>query len=111
VLNNRGVLAGWADTSTSDPFPNFCFNSDWFTSHSFQWRDGERTDLGVLSGGASSASLWISPNGFIAGYSQNGQIDPLVTGLPEIRAVLWREGGITDLGTLEGGYGESGQRS
>jgi probable HAF family extracellular repeat protein len=104
VLNNRGVVTGWADTSTSDPFPDFCFNEDCFTSHAFMWHAGQMTDIGVLPGGASSASLWMSPNGLIAGYSQNGQIDPLVTGLPEIRAVLWREGGITDLGTMEGGY-------
>jgi probable HAF family extracellular repeat protein len=31
-------------------------------------------------------------------------MDPLVPGLPELRAALWRDGGITDLGTLEGGY-------
>ena len=102
VLNNRGDITGWADTSTSDPYPNFCFNGDCFTSHAFQLHDSEMTDLGVLPSGASSASTWISPNGLVAGLSQNGQIDPLVTGLPEIRAVLWREGGITDLGTLDG---------
>lgn len=104
VLTNRGDVTGWADTSTSDPYPNFCFNGDCFTSHAFQLHDGELTDLGVLPSGASSASTWISPNGLVAGVSENGQIDPLVAGLPEIRAVVWREDAITDLGTLEGGY-------
>ncbi len=28
----------------------------------------------------------------------------MFAGLPELRAVLWQQGGITDLGTLEGGY-------
>jgi probable HAF family extracellular repeat protein len=104
VANNRGDVTGWADTSTSDPYPNFCFNLDCFTSPAFMWHAGQLTDLGVLPGGASSASSWISPNGLVAGGSENGQIDPLVTELPEVRAVLWREGAITDLGTLEGGY-------
>jgi probable HAF family extracellular repeat protein len=105
VLNDRGTVAGWADTSTPDPYnPNFCFNSDCFISHAFRWQDGDLTDLGVLPSGASSASNSISTNGLIAGVSQNGQTDPLVSGFPEFRAVLWRNDSITDLGTLEGGY-------
>jgi probable HAF family extracellular repeat protein len=105
VLNNQGTVAGWADTSTPDPFPNFCLNFDCFVSHVFQSRNGVLTHLGALPGGASSQPTWISANGLIAGISQNGMIDPLIAGLPELRAVLWRNGNITDLGTLpEGGY-------
>jgi len=105
VLNNGGDVTGWAETSASDPYaPNFCFNVDCLTSHAFHWHDGETTDLGILPNGANSASSWISSNGLVAGVSENGQIDPLLTGQPEFRAVLWHEGGIADLGTLEGGY-------
>jgi probable HAF family extracellular repeat protein len=103
ILNNHGTAAGWADTSTPDPFPSFCFNPDCFVSHAFQWQSGVLTDLGTLAAGWSSSAFWISGNGLIVGNSQNGQIDPLV-GVPETRAVLWQKGGITDLGTLEGGY-------
>jgi probable HAF family extracellular repeat protein len=107
-INNAGALIGWADTSTLDPNPNFCFNADCYTSHAFQWRNGVRTDLGVLPGGWNSATSWISASGLIAGASQNGEFDPLDTGYPEDRAVLWQNGKIIDLGTLpEGGY-ESG---
>jgi probable HAF family extracellular repeat protein len=105
ILNSPGSIAGWADTSTPDPFPSFCFNSDCFVSHAFQSQNGVLTDLGVLPGGASSDSGWISANGLIAGTSENGLIDPLISGFPELRAVLWKHGEITDLGTLpEGGY-------
>jgi probable HAF family extracellular repeat protein len=104
ILNNRGTAVGSADTSTPDPYPAFCYNPDCFVSHAFQTRNGVLTDLGALPGGASSSAFWITPNGLILGNSENGQIDPLVTGLPETHAVLWRNGRIVDLGTLDGGY-------
>ena len=105
ILNNHGVLIGGADTSLPDPFPNFCFDPDCFISHAFKTsRGGELTDLGVLPGGASSMTQWISRNGLITGVSENGQTDPLLPGVPELHAVLWQDDGITDLGTLEGGY-------
>ena len=104
ILNDHGTAVGWADTSTRDPYPAFCFNPDCFVSHAFQWRDGALTDLGTLPGGSSSQAFWISSNGLIAGISQNGEIDPLIPGLPEVRAVLWKRGQIIVLGTLEGGH-------
>jgi probable HAF family extracellular repeat protein len=105
VLNNRGAIAGWADTPTPDPFPAFCFDEDCFVSHAFQRHAGVLTDLGALADGMSSQANWISASGLVAGVSENGEIDPLIPGWPELRAVLWREDGITDLGTLpSGGY-------
>jgi probable HAF family extracellular repeat protein len=103
ILNNRGTVAGLGDTSAPDPFPAFCF-FDCFVSHAFQWQKGVTTDLGALPGGASSASAWISANGLIAGWSENGLIDPLFPGFPESHAVLWKDGEIIDLGTVDGGY-------
>ncbi len=103
-LNNAGTAAGWADTATPDPYPGFCFVQDCFVSHAFRWRRGVLTDLGTLPGGVSSQAYWISANGLITGNAQNGQIDPLFSGFPEQRAILWQGGRSTDLGTLEGGY-------
>ena len=107
VLNDRGTVAGAADTSMPDAYPSFCFNEDCFVSHALQSRNGIITDLGALPGGGSSASNWISANGLIAGVSENGEFDPLVPGLPELRAVLWKNGHIADLGTLQSGGNES----
>jgi probable HAF family extracellular repeat protein len=105
IVNNRGTMTGSADTFTPDPFPGFCSNDDCFVSHTFEWKNGVKSDLGALPGGASSASNWISANGLIAGFSQNGEIDPLIPGSPEVHAAIWRNGAITDLGTLpEGGF-------
>ena len=100
VLNDRGTITGWADTPTPDPFSPLCFDDDCYVAHAFQWENGVLTDLGALPGGSSSSANWISPNGLIAGVSQNGLTD--FQG-PEFHAALWREGTMIDLGTLAGG--------
>ncbi len=107
VLNSGGVAAGFADTSMPDLFPpNYCWSEDCLVGYSFEaGSDGVLTNLGALRGGGSSAPIWITPNGLIAGISENGKTDPLYAGLPEMRAVLWQQGKIRDLGTLpEGGH-------
>ena len=105
MLNSRGTLVGWADTPTPDPFaPDFCFTDSCFVSHAFQWKNGVRTDLGSLDSDLGSQAVWVANNGLIAGFSENGQFDPMISGLPESHAVLWTDRGISDLGTLEGGF-------
>ncbi len=103
ILNNQGVAAGGADTSVPDPNAPNCFNLECFVSHTFEWRDGVRADLGALAGVNSSYPSGINDRGLVVGYSQNGLIDPL-TGVPEFNAVLWRAGGIVDLGTFGGSF-------
>ena len=104
VLNRRGVLTGGADTSTPDPnFPNSCVFCGPFIDHAFQWKDGSLIDLGALPGLNTSSANSISESGLSAGFSENGEIDPIF-GIPAIHAVLWKSGRIIDLGTLEGGY-------
>jgi probable HAF family extracellular repeat protein len=103
VLNRGGSVTGFADTTTPDPFsPTYWFWSG-YVNHAFLWQNGSETDLGALPGTVSSASTWISENGTIAGYSENGQIDPSVPDLPEFSPVVWRNGKIANLGTLPGG--------
>jgi probable HAF family extracellular repeat protein len=101
ILNGREVLTGFADTSTPDPFAPNCYNPDCYVSHAFQWKKGVMTDLGTLADGYSSAAGEINALGWIVGQSQNGDIDPL-TGVPEIRAILWKDGQIINVGTLGG---------
>lgn len=104
-LSAAGTFAGEADTAIPDPY-DVCFNFDCMVGHAVQWRGGSLTDLGTLpgTGDLSSTPTWISANGLIVGLSENGEIDPTVPGFPELHAVLWKHGKITDLGTMEGGY-------
>jgi len=117
TLSNTGVV-GAANTHDSNPnYPNcnpfvplLCalyFTPDPFVEHAFEWRDGNFTDLGVLPGGSNSYAQWISGNGLIVGTSENGLIDPL-TGYPEGRGVLWKNGKAIDLGTYGGNESAAG---
>jgi len=49
----------------------------------------------------------INARGWIAGFSQTGELDP-VTGFPAGHAVLWKDDQIMDLGTLSTGIQSSG---
>jgi hypothetical protein len=85
ALNDRGIVTGWADISTPDPYSPNCFSPDCLVSHAFKWHNGVKTDLGALPGGSSSQALWINASGLIVGASQNGVIDPLL-GIPDTNA-------------------------
>ena len=102
VRNGRGEFVGFADTTTPDPHPAFCYVPECYVTHAFKFTDGVKIDLGALPGGGSSAPFWINSGGWITGNSQNSEIDPFIPGLPEVRAVLWKGGTIKDLGTLGG---------
>lgn len=104
-LNQQETLVtSCADTSELDAdWPNVhpFFGNDPYIQHAFRTRSGTLKDLGVLPGGTSSCGQAINANGVVAGFSTNGDLDPL-TGLPQIEAVRWRNGKILDLGTLGG---------
>jgi probable HAF family extracellular repeat protein len=94
------MLVGAADTSTPDPdyLPGSgFFPIDPLIMHAFQWHNGVLTDLGALPGNNNSFATWTSPNGLIAGFSENGVIDPQFN-VPQVDAVLWKGGEIIDLG-------------
>lgn len=104
-INNRGTVVGAAATLIPTP-PNkqICGGPDGivpFVFHAFAWQDGVLTDLGALPGVECSQAVSINERGEIVGASGNGVIDPLA-GIEGIRAVLWKDGEIKDLGTLGG---------
>ncbi len=103
-ISTDGTFAGWADTSAANPYAPNCF-PDCFVDQAFQWKDGVVSDLPPLPGPSwlSSGVTWISPNGLISGFSENGEIDPLLD-YPAFHGVFWLNGKIFDLKPLKGGY-------
>jgi probable HAF family extracellular repeat protein len=93
LLNNAGVVVGTASTSTWDP------DCGCFVAHGFRWQDGVLSDLGALAGGGFSGANAINARGWIVGFSQTSDFDP-VAGGPAGHAVLWNGDGMIDLGTL-----------
>jgi probable HAF family extracellular repeat protein len=103
IINDAGVVAFAADTPMRDPnAPNLCYFPDCFVAHAARWKNGEVTDLGALPPiGNGSASGAINARGWVAGQSEDGEIDS-ATGLPETRATVWKGDQVVDLGTFGG---------
>ena len=109
-INSHGTTVGTSATSIpSPPHGNFgfCGGLDGmvhFVFHAFQWQDGKVTDLAALPGHHNcSVATSINAGGEIAGDSEISVIDP-VLGYREIRAVRWKNGKITNLGTFGGKF-------
>ena len=109
-INSRGTAVGAAATSIPTPSTAngfVCFGPEGnvpFVYHAFEWLNGLTTNLGTLSGPAEcSEATSINTRGQIVGTSEKDEIDP-VLGLKQVRAVLWEDGEIKDLGTFGGNH-------
>ena len=88
-LNNRGQVVGYSNIAGDPGCPDNC------QFHPFLWgRGAGMKDLGTL-GGTFGFANWISDAGEIAGSATN-------QGNQALHAFLWKNGIMTDLGTLPG---------
>jgi probable HAF family extracellular repeat protein len=105
AVNSRGMVVGAAETSLSDPphSNGFPCGPGTYVYHGLEWRNGSVRDLGALPpvDDSCSNSQSINERGDSAGNSETDHIDPAI-GVTALRAVVWKNGHIHDLGTLGG---------
>ena len=106
AINARGVIAGLAQNGAIDPLL-LSSPPPWGVQvmHAVTWEHGNITDLGTL-GGYLSVAQAINDKGQVVGLALNDIPDPVSAfGLyvgTQMRAFLWRNGAMQDLGTLGG---------
>jgi probable HAF family extracellular repeat protein len=98
VKDNRGLVAGGAETASPDPLAeNFCaFNAFFGTQatglicRGFLWRDGVMTALPTL-GGANSYAVSVNNRGQVVGYAENSTPDQSCVAPQQLdyEAVVW----------------------
>jgi probable HAF family extracellular repeat protein len=101
VRDNRGLIAGAAETPSADPLAeNFCAFNAFFNTQAtglicrgFVWRDGVMTALPTLGGANSSASS-VNNHGEVVGWAETSTQDPNCVS-PQVldyEAVVWGPG-------------------
>ena len=96
--NNLRQVVGWAENDVHDPT---CVSPQVLQFHAAMWQLGppdQIHDLPLIAGDTSGAATAINDNGQIVGIS--GICDQAIGRHTARHAVLWENGGVTDLGNL-----------
>jgi probable HAF family extracellular repeat protein len=94
-VNEAGEIVGSSENGLIDPVSG---------ANQFRvvlWKDGEIRDLGTL-GGTSGQASQINNSGQITGFAYNAIPDAFTPNGTQIRAFLWENGRMKDLGTVGG---------
>ena len=93
-ISDNGLIAEQATNGVVDPLL-----PDFLETRAVLWQDGKAIDLGTL-GGNESGALSVNDRGQVVGFATNTIPDPLSILAAQIRAFLWQDGAMRDLGTL-----------
>ena len=94
-ITNGGLVIGISNDGEVSPFNNKLYN------HAVSWKYGKLRNLGDLGGHDSNANS-VNNSGLIVGLAFNATPDPYGYYGTQLHATTWRNGKITDLGTLGG---------
>jgi probable HAF family extracellular repeat protein len=94
-ISNSGLIDGTSQNGLIDPLTGIP------ETRAILWEDGQIIDLGTL-GGNESFSIGVNNRGQVVGGATNTVSDPFSGLGTQVRAFLWEDGIMRDLGTLGG---------
>jgi probable HAF family extracellular repeat protein len=103
--NEKGQIAGNAETATPDPLgEDFCAYGTHLICLAFTWQKGVMTPLPTLGGDNSWANGGLNNRGQVAGLAENTTPDPTCPppNVLQSKPVIWEEGKIRELPTVSG---------
>jgi probable HAF family extracellular repeat protein len=93
-ISPKGLVVGFSENGAIDPLLGVA------EIGAVLWNDGEIVNLGTIEGGYESTANAVNDGGQVAGAFLNTIPDPFSFFGTQLRAFLWRNGVMEDLGTL-----------
>jgi uncharacterized membrane protein len=111
AINNRGEVAGNAETATTDstcpPYDPSLGQYQVLQDKPVVWKNGQINELPTYGGDPDGFAIAINDNGQITGASGGCSTFNVINGLylSPVHALLWDHGKVTNLGSLGGNFG------